>query len=75
MPQHHIPCPKCQGAIKVTKSGPLLTDDRTGMLVRDCLVSCSACGRRGKALLTIDVAMYLDDEGLFIDPAPLPAIL
>ena len=72
MPKHKIPCPSCQGAIKVRKSGPLLAEDRTGLLVRECLVECTGCQRRGKMLVSIDIGLYLDDDGLHVDQTPLP---
>jgi uncharacterized Zn finger protein len=74
MPQNPIPCPSCGGAIKVRNSGALLSDDRTGLLMRECLVRCKDCGRDGKMLVTLDVGLYLDDKTLPIEPAPLPVI-
>ena len=65
MPEPRIPCPDCGGPIKVRKSGKLLAEERTGLLVRECLVGCTGCGRNGKMLMTLDV-------GLYIDPTPLP---
>ncbi len=74
MPEHRIPCPACEtGSIRVRKSGALVMEARTGLLSRECLVECRDCKRKGKALLTIDIAMYLDGDGLCIDPAPFPA--
>lgn len=70
MPEPHIPCPKCSGPIRVRKSGPLLAEERTGLLVRECLVECSGCGRKGKMLVSLDVGLYLD-SGLHVDPTPL----
>lgn len=72
MPEPHIPCPSCKGSIRVRKSGPLLFEDRTGLLVRECLVGCSSCGRNGKMLVTLDVGLYLDEEGLHVDQTLLP---
>jgi len=79
MPQPHIPCPgprfgpNCPGSIKVRKSGTLYAEERTGLLVRECLVSCDTCGRNGKMLVTLDIALYLDDsEGLHVDQTPFP---
>ena len=40
MPEPHIPCPACSGAIKVRKSSALFTEDRTGLLVRECVREC-----------------------------------
>lgn len=75
MPEPHIPCPECSGAIAVRKSGALFAEDRTGLLVRECLVKCTGCGRKGKMLVTLDIGLYLDEPGLHVDPAPLPATL
>jgi len=74
MPEPRIPCPKCTGSIKVRKSGPLLAEDRTGLLVRECLVVCDTCRRQGKMLVSIDIGLYLDTEGLHVDRTPLPEI-
>lgn len=74
MPEPHIPCPSCTGAIRVRKSGALYADDRTGLLVRECLVECAVCGRKGKMLVTLDIGLYLDEPGLHVDRAPLPVI-
>lgn len=72
MPKH-IPCPKCKGSIVVRKSGDLHSDDRTGLLARECLIECRACGRKGKMLVTLDVGLYLDKEqGLALDQTPFP---
>ena len=71
MPEPHIPCPSCSGPIKVRKSGQLYADERTGLLSRECLVVCISCGRNGKMLVTLDIALYLDDpEGLHVDQTP-----
>jgi hypothetical protein len=73
MPKH-IPCPTpgCGGSIKAKKTGPLLAEERTGLLVRECLVECCGCGRRGKMLVTLDIGLYLDEPGLALDHAPFP---
>lgn len=73
MPKTPIPCPACKvGHVKVDRSGKLLMDDRTGLLVRECWVRCTGCLRRGKALLTLDIAMFPDDSVLAIEPTPFP---
>ena len=72
MSDPRIPCPACKGSIRVRKSCALLTEDRTGLLVRECLVECHDCGRKGKMAVTLDIALYLDDDCLCIDPAPFP---
>jgi hypothetical protein len=54
----------------VRKSGPLLAEERTGLLVRECLVECSGCGRKGKMLVSLDVGLYLDSD-LHVDQTPL----
>ena len=72
MPDPRIPCPSCKGSIRVRKSGALFADDRTGLLMRECLVECTGCGRKGKMLVTLDIGLYLD--GLHVDLAPLPVI-
>jgi len=71
MPEPRIPCPMCPGSIKVRKSGPILAEGRTGLLVRECLVECSGCGRKGKMLVSLDIGLYLDEPGLHVDQTPL----
>ena len=78
MAQNPIPCTECarreaNGTIKVRNSGKLLFDKRSGTLVRECLVTCSICGN-GKMLMTLDMAFYLNDKALPIEPDPLPVI-
>ena len=75
MPEHRIPCPACEnGSVRVRKSGALFYENRTGLLVRECLVECRDCKRKGKMLVTLDIAMFLLDEisGLYIDPKLFP---
>jgi hypothetical protein len=77
MPQNPIPCTECarreaNGIIKVRNSGKLLYDKRSGLLVRECLVTCSICGD-GKMLMTLDMAFYSSDKALPIEPTPLSA--
>lgn len=74
MPEAYIPCPECSGPIKVRNSGPLVHESRTGLLCRECLVVCKACGRKGKMLVTLDIALYLDaaSETLHVEPTPFP---
>ena len=68
MPEPHIPCPSCTGAIRVRKSGALYADDRTGLLVRECLVECAVCGRKGKMLATLDIGLYPIGAGEVLRP-------
>lgn len=76
MPRNPLPCPSrsCTGEIKVRNSGPLAYDQRTGLLARECLVACTSCRRKGKMLVTLDIALYPDEEGeaLPIEPTLFP---
>jgi hypothetical protein len=51
-------CPACGQQLTLRRSGPMLRDDRTGLLARVVLVRCEACKRNGKALVTADVQLY-----------------
>lgn len=62
MPRTPYPCPACKGALSVTDSGELYTDDRTGLLMRIFAVRCLACGRKGKGIMTADIDMLDDDD-------------
>lgn len=72
MPRAPIPCPECAGALKIDRSGQLYTDDRTGLLMRECWLHCTVCGKRGKGLLTLDVALFAVASVLSIEPTPFP---
>lgn len=51
-------CTVCGKPLTLRRSGPMLRDDRTGLLVRVVLVRCDTCKRNGKATVTADVQLY-----------------